>query len=61
MMSALLDLLFCLFWLEQDVLAPDEVKSKVEEMIIGGYKFTPFPSTLCVTNINKILFGLTSY
>ena len=35
MMSALLDPSFCLFWLEQDVQAPDEVKSEVKEMIIG--------------------------
>ncbi|KAF1392190.1 hypothetical protein PFLUV_G00049990 [Perca fluviatilis] len=34
MMSALLDPSFCLFWLEQDVQAPDEVKSEVKEMII---------------------------
>ncbi|CAK6983223.1 uncharacterized protein LOC122145016 [Scomber scombrus] len=34
MMSALLDPSFCLFWLEQDVEAPDEVKSEVKEMII---------------------------
>ncbi|KAL7390742.1 hypothetical protein ABVT39_026702 [Epinephelus coioides] len=34
MMSALLDPSFCFFWLEQDVLAPDEVKSEVKEMII---------------------------
>lgn len=35
MMSALVDSSFCFFWLEQDVLAPDEVKSEVKEMIIG--------------------------
>lgn len=35
MLSALLDPSFCLFWLEQDVLTPDEVKSKVKEMMIG--------------------------
>ncbi|KAI4801866.1 hypothetical protein KUCAC02_019734, partial [Chaenocephalus aceratus] len=34
MMSALLDPSFCFFWLEQDVLAPDEVKSEVKEMIM---------------------------
>ncbi|CAL8333247.1 unnamed protein product [Merluccius merluccius] len=34
MMSALLDPSFCFYWLEQDVLAPDEVKSEVKEMII---------------------------
>lgn len=33
-MSALLDPSFCLFWLEQDVLAPDGVKEMVKEMII---------------------------
>lgn len=35
MLSALLDPSFCLFWLEQDVLAPDEFKSEVKEMMIG--------------------------
>lgn len=35
MLSALLDPSFCLFWLEQDVLTPDEVKSEVKEMMIG--------------------------
>lgn len=35
MKSALLDPSFCFFWLEQDVLTPDEVKSEVKEMIIG--------------------------
>lgn len=35
MLSALLDPSFYLFWLEQDVLAPDEVKSEVKEMVIG--------------------------
>ncbi|KAK0151186.1 Zinc finger BED domain-containing protein 4 [Merluccius polli] len=34
MMSALIDPSFCFYWLEQDVLAPDEVKSEVKEMII---------------------------
>ncbi|KAL7383777.1 hypothetical protein ABVT39_017213 [Epinephelus coioides] len=34
MMSALLDPSFCFFWVEQDVLALDEVKSEVKEMII---------------------------
>ncbi len=46
MMSALLDPSLCLFWLEQDVLTPDEVKSEVKEMIIGRYKYTLFPNTL---------------
>lgn len=35
MMFALLDPSICFFWLEQDVLAPDEVNSEVKEMIIG--------------------------
>ncbi|KAK0151144.1 putative AC transposase [Merluccius polli] len=34
MMSAFLDPSFCLFWLEQDVQVPDEVKSEVKEMMI---------------------------
>ncbi|XP_039652474.1 uncharacterized protein LOC120556812 [Perca fluviatilis] len=34
LMSTLLDPSFCLFWLEQDVQAPDEVKSEVKEMMI---------------------------
>lgn len=46
MMSALLDPSFCLFWLEQDVLASDEVKSELKEMIIGRCKYTLFPNTL---------------
>ena len=33
--SALLDPSFCLFWLEQNVQGPDEVKTEVKEMIIG--------------------------
>ncbi len=44
MMSALLDPSFCFFWLEQDVVAPDEVKSEAKEMMItSGYKYTLFP------------------
>ena len=35
MMAALLDPSFCLFWLEHDVLAPDDVKCDVKEMVIG--------------------------
>jgi len=35
MLSALLDPSFCLFWLEQDVLTSDKVKSEVKEMMIG--------------------------
>ncbi|XP_041841957.1 uncharacterized protein LOC121640312 [Melanotaenia boesemani] len=34
MMSAVLDPSFCFFWLEQDVLGPDDVKREVKEMII---------------------------
>ncbi|XP_013859738.1 zinc finger BED domain-containing protein 1 [Austrofundulus limnaeus] len=34
LMSAFLDPSFCLFWLEQDVFATDEVKSEVKEILI---------------------------
>ncbi|KAL7879730.1 hypothetical protein SRHO_G00019840 [Serrasalmus rhombeus] len=34
LMSAFLDPSFCLFWLEQDVFATDEVKNEVKEMLI---------------------------
>ena len=36
MMSALLEPSFCLFWLEQDIHAPDEVKNEVKEIIGRG-------------------------
>ncbi len=57
MMSALLDPSFCLFWLEQDVQAPDEVKSEVKEMIIGRYThhfqiYITF--ILCITKDSKV-------
>lgn len=45
-MYALLDPSFCLFWLDQDVTAPVEVKSQVKEMIIGRYKYILFPNTV---------------
>ena len=53
-MSALLDPSFCLFWLEQDVLAPDEVKSDVKEMIIGRYYFQ-ITFLLCITKDSKCI------
>ncbi|XP_073714182.1 uncharacterized protein [Misgurnus anguillicaudatus] len=34
LLSAVLDPSFCLFWLDHDVLAPDEVKSEVKEIMI---------------------------
>ncbi len=37
MLAALLDPSFCLFWLDQDVLCPDEFKDEVKNNLIGRY------------------------
>ena len=51
MMAALLDPSYCLFWLEHDVLVPEDVKSELEEVVMGRFTFykLTFPIHLTIT------------